>query len=152
MLWPAPGTELHITRVNTVTVTAFCWWIYRSFIMNSQYLLHDDKSGSRLTAWTSVMPDKNSRSIQIVKGGCCLGTAWQDERRSCKNSTTWSIQGSSSGLLVCRQCYNTDYNYRTICCTTSCALAQIAIGMEHMELHANLCPNYARERNRQNQQ
>jgi len=30
------------------------------------------------------MLDKNSRSIQIVKGGCCLDTAWQDERRSCK--------------------------------------------------------------------
>ncbi len=54
----------------------------------NQYLHHDDKSGSRLTALTSVMLEKNSRSIQIVKGGCCLDTAWQDESRSCNKKRT----------------------------------------------------------------
>ena len=40
-----------------------------------QYLRHNDKFGSRLTALTPVMPDGNPRSMKIVEGGY-----WPDTR------------------------------------------------------------------------
>ncbi len=44
-----------------------------------QYLRHDDNSGSRLTPLTPVMPNGNPRSIQIVEGGYCPDTRYEEK-------------------------------------------------------------------------
>ena len=65
------------TRINMrpdmmiVEMTAAAKW---------RYLHHDDNSESGITPLTPMMPDKNSRGIQIVEGGYCP----QDMRKSCK--------------------------------------------------------------------
>ncbi len=44
-----------------------------------QYLRHDDNSGSRLTPLTPVMPNGNPRSVQIVEGGYCPDTGYEEK-------------------------------------------------------------------------
>ena len=44
-----------------------------------QYLRHDDKSGSRLTPLTPMMPNGNPRSIKIVEGGYCSDTRYEEK-------------------------------------------------------------------------
>jgi len=47
-----------------------------------QYLRHNDKFGSRLTALTPVMPDGNPRSMKIVEGGYCPDTRHGQEKEA----------------------------------------------------------------------
>ncbi len=44
-----------------------------------QYVHHDDKSGSRLTILTPMMPNGNPRSIKIVEGGYCPDTRYEEK-------------------------------------------------------------------------
>ena len=48
-------------------------------VEQQQYLRPDDNSGSRLTPLTPVMPNGNPRSIEIMEGGDCSDTRYEEK-------------------------------------------------------------------------
>ena len=44
-----------------------------------QYLRHDDNSGSKMTPLTPMMPNGNPRSVEIVEGGYCSDTRYEEK-------------------------------------------------------------------------
>ena len=81
-----------------------------------QYLRHDDKSGSRTTPLTSMMPSGNPRSIKIVEGGYCSDTRYEEKLQE-KGAQHKALAGSSQGLWL--QCYHSADYHRTIWFTVS---------------------------------